>query len=306
MNLYTLYLLQHDTDDLGGLVDWGLSPGVQQAVLGADGQVEPTFAAVADQAPTLRYATRALATHLDVLGVDGLAVSASPLYAWLQRNDALGRRATGNVHTKLTVNYGLLVPRRIRAVHNAPDGAQLDAECLFVWDGTNDPAVVAEAQTLPASADEGAQEAYTIGPVSLNGTELDGVQEITVDFGNAVDVRGEKGQVWPTWTGIRAQAPTVTIRVADVGALADLGLTGQAQGATDSEIFFRRLAPGGTRVTEASAEHLKISMNAGRHHVTDVGARHGAWAEATLVLTALESGGTAPLVVDTAATIAAE
>ncbi len=303
MNLYTLYLLQHSTDDLGGVTDFGLPPGIREIMLGADGQVDPTFAAVIDQAPTLRWTSRAIQAHLDLIGQDGLAVSATPLTAWLRRNTAQGVRATGSVHTKMEINLGLAVPRQIRAAHNDPNGATIDYECIILHDGTNDPVVITEAQALPASDDEGVQQVFTCGQVSLNGTEVNGVQEIIVDFGIQVSTQGEKGLVWPTYAGIISRQPRITIRVLDPDVWADLGISGQVQAATDSEIYLRKVSAGGTRVIEATSEHIKLSMNAGRHFVDDVSGRHADWVTGSLVLTPLEEATTAPLVIDTACAI---
>ena len=104
--------------------------------------------------------------------------------------------------------------------------------------GTVSPVVRTASQSLPALAYT--REVFTLGPVKLNGTAVDGVQEVTIDFGIKEEVKAGSGALYPQLVAISEIRPRVTVRVNDESALATLGLQGVAQGATDSLIYLRK------------------------------------------------------------------
>jgi len=307
--LHTLYAVNCDmVDDVEFLIDqisdWAVSTGIAQILAGSDGAVDPTYVAVGAQAPAMSWTTSAIATVLGNLGISGLAIAADVdelgLEAWFQKITEGGTRTAGSNHVLMTMKEGIIVPR----VLNAPHGgvATLAMEAIATWDGTNDPIVIATSQALTGSPTVG--ELFTCGQVDINGTTLEAVQNITIDFGLQVFAQGSDGLVWPTFAGIMSRTPTITIRTLDAISLSTFGLSGAAQAATASLIYLRKIAEGGTRVADATAEHIKFTVEEGRIQVDAVQGSHGQPLGSDITITPTYDGSNAIMGIDTASAIA--
>ena len=79
---------------------------------------------------------------------------------------------------------------------------------LAVPCGSAAPVSFAGAQSLET---EPAGEIYTLGGVSLNGADIDTVQNVTIDFGIDVWVDGGSGLTYPTHCAIANRQPTISI-----------------------------------------------------------------------------------------------
>ncbi len=280
---------------------FGLDPGLAEMILGGDGSVYNTFVAVARQAPRASFSTTALKTALDKVPTTGLKINSDNIVEmFLQAADEGGTRKTGANHTKMAINEGLLVPRTL----NAPDGspATLSLEAVATFDGTNDPVTITTGQSLVGSPS--VSEIWTCGPVSINGSALTSVQSIDIDFGLMEMVLGSDGLVWPTYASIAKIQPIITITCLDANAINTFGLTGTAQGATDSLLFLTHCSEGGMRVANATATHIRFTIDEGRISVRSVGGSDGEPLQSVVQITPTYDGTNAPIVMNTAVAIA--
>lgn len=309
MNIHTLYAVQVATvEAVDGLFDqivsFNLDTGLENFIEGADGNIDPMYVAVKSQEPRMRFTTTALVTSLDLCGINGLKISSDEdddgLEAWFQKADEGGVRATGSNHIKLTVNEGILVPRQISASHN--ERAELEYELIITWDGTNDPIVIATSQALEGTAAVG--ELFTIGEVDINGVTLEGIKEITVDFGITEFVEGADGNVWPTYTAIKERQPLITILTNEAVALSTFGIAGVAQGATDSLIYFRKVDEGGKRVADVTEEHISIAIDEGIIQCKEISGDHNEKLGTSIEIRPTYDASNAIMVFDTTAAIA--
>ncbi len=283
--LHTLYAVDVDPVIAGDSIfidqvtDFAVSPNVQEALAGADGQVDPTYVATMGQAPRIGFSTSKLATVLAKVSaqffIKGIKIDSDVdddgLECFFQKLSEGGTREGASSHVKLTVNEGLLVPRGISAVQGGI--ATLGLETLITWDGVNNPIVIAGSQSLIGSPS--VSELYTLGPVNINGSQIDGVQGWQFDPGIVSIVRGADGLPWPTYVGIMSRVPSLIIQTTDVTVLSTFGLAGAAQGASDSVAYLRKMAEGGTRVADATAEHISFTMDAGMITVGPITGSHG-------------------------------
>jgi hypothetical protein len=291
---------------IDGVTSQNLSTGLAEAILHADGAVDPTFIGVGQQAPVASVTTTKVATVLG-LGTDTFATVGQELSAscvaefYCQQMDMGGTRTAGATHVQVAVNEGLLVPRTLAATHgNTP--ATITIEALATYDGSNNPFTLSDSTALPASIH--ADECYFLGPLKVNGTALSGLQSVTVDFGLGVEVLGENGEVFPTFAGIGTRSPRIRATVLDVGALVDLGLSGTVQGGTDSVLYFTHGVHGGTRVANATETHISITLDDGLVWVENVRGDGRGNATADVVFVPTYDGTNTIMVVDTTAAIA--
>ena len=311
MDVYTLYAVNVDIAAGEGsdiLIDqiqeFSLDPAIQHALIGADGGVYNTYVAVMGQAPVLGFTTTKIAAVLAKCGLTGLAIKADVdelgAQFWFQKLVEGGTRAAGASHLLMTVKQGIIIPRTLNAAPDAP--ATLSYEAVATYDGTNDPVVIAASQALVGSP--GVSEAFTVGKVMINGAQLEGIQNISIDFGIQLTVIKADGLVWPTYVAVMKIQPMITIGTVEIGSLNTYGLTGTAQDASDSIVYLRKLSEGGSRVADVTAEHISFTIDAGHISVQNANASQDGNAMAQVQIVPTYDGSNAPLAINTAVAIA--
>jgi len=303
---YTLsHVMVDRTTDLviAGITGLGIDPGLMEMLLAGDGLPDPQYAAVAECRPVIGFETTQVATLLaegsNTFATVGLAINASAiLKCWLHKLQEGGTRAAGASHVLLAMNEGLLVPRTLTADSG---GARLACEAVATWDGTNDPVTLADTETMLGTPL--ITEAFVHGPVNLNGSDVDGVQSIRIDFGLGLVVLSGGGEPFPRLAAIMTRVPQLAVTVSDAGILEEIGLVGKGVTASDSVAYLRKVQEGGTRVAAGTNEHIKFTVNDGRFAVRSIPQTHGAVSMAEVVIQPTWDGTNAILVVDTTSAI---
>jgi hypothetical protein len=243
-NVYTIAGVSAGGTVFKDIRDSTLSPNLQMALLGASGTGFKTFVAVQRIAPVLDFtsgdikAILAKLTNQIALAIDG------DFLLYFQKMAEGGVRSAGSTHTKGTVAKGILIPQSI----SLRDGADATITCQLIMtsaDGSTTPLALAGSQALIAAA--GAAAGWTLGPVTINGTALEGVEDVTINFGVSPQVLGASGMVYPTFAGVMSVDPSITITAASIDEFISWGLDGIVQSATDSTIEIQDMAEGGVR-----------------------------------------------------------
>lgn len=259
---FTLGCVVTSAGQINQIADHSIDPGVETVILRGDGVVDPRFAAVMAQRPMLSFTTTAIARALGYAGISGLGISGTTLDLYLQQYQDVGTRLSGANSVRARVSKGLLVPQRLTA--RSGRAAVLSYQVYAASsDGTTAPLAIAKSQTMPSVS--AFDQAFTVGPASINGTTVEAVRELEIDFGMAVRVlEPGDGDVYPTFVCLMERRPTVTLRTTNVHLL-DSAELGQwvAQGGTDSLVYLRKIDRNGTRVANGTAEHVRFSIDDG-------------------------------------------
>lgn len=295
---FTLYAASVNNTMIDQVTSFGISSGLEQFILSVDGGVDPTFAAVKSLVPKISLSTNAIASGLGVAGMNAANITSDALFYFQKLADG-GTRATGDSHLKMTVAKGMVFPRSISASHDEP--AEMSYEVLCLTDGGGAPVVIEKNQAL--SGTPVVDQLYVAGPVVINGTTLSGVKSINIDFGIKETVLASDGEVYPSFAGIMNRQPKISIDLFDLDVMADFGIAGVPQGDTDTIIYLRKVAPGGTRVADATAEHIAFTIDAGHIGIGDSDAKPGDPATAKLEITPIFDGTNDILTINTAAAI---
>jgi hypothetical protein len=275
-----------------------VDPGIETLFACADGQVDYTFAAVQQQRPILSFTSSAVARALGFCGINGLAISTA-LDFWFQKLAQGGTRSGGATSTKFTAGKGILVPKSIEA--DSDGVATIDYEMAAIsTDGLAAPLAVAVNASMPAPPST--REYFTAGPVNINGTPVPGVKGIRVDFGIELVIEGSDGEAYPTFSAIMKRKQTIVVRSVDVNLAQTLGFF-TPQGVTDSTVFLRKILAGGTRVPNATAEHVKFTIDEGMISCRPVGGRENRPQESELLIEAAFDGTNDPIAVNVASAI---
>jgi hypothetical protein len=220
-------------------------------------------------APRFTGTTCKLATFFGKVGAEGLVVALLDLYAQLT-DQTTAKRSSGSGHDKYTMATGLLLPRQLSVSQGQP--AKVTWEAIGVnAAGTTNPVIRATA-AMPAIT--GVTELFTLGPIKINGTSYEGIQDLTVDFGCTERVHVGSGAVYPQLVYLETIAPRVTIKTEDSGLIAVLTTEGVAQGTTDSLLYLRKMDKNGKRVGDATPEHICIAVDDGIWKPNEVSGSH--------------------------------
>ncbi|MBW3538771.1 MAG: hypothetical protein KY476_00725 [Planctomycetes bacterium] len=160
-------------------------------------------------------------------------------------------------HVRLRMANAFCYLRSVKASHR--QNASCELATVPTYDGVNEPIVPAGSQTL--SITPAASEFYGLGPVKLNGTTLDGVQEFDVDFGVELIEAGDASDIWNTFIAIRMIKPVITIKGFNEEHWATYGIKGTAL--TSFTAYLRRKSSDGHNVADGGGTHASISLPAG-------------------------------------------
>ena len=284
MNIYTIAAVKSDTTVITGINDQQFSPELEQIILAGSGQVDPGFVAVGRLRPSLAFTTTAIKVALAGLGGIAGKVIASDFYFWFQKIAEGGLRAGALSHVMATVVKGLIIPQTL----NMPDGQAATISYLVIMisaDGSAAPVAFAGSQSLDAGQ-AGAVAGWILGATSINGTDLDAVDNVAINFGLTPVIEGGSGLVYPTFVGIQSRKPSITISCKDVDAFVTWDLDGVIQSETDSTIQLDDLAEGGMR----GSSPIIFGIDEGMIHTTQVGASSPQSAVNAVTITPTDDG----------------
>lgn len=228
--------------------------GIESILEYPAGHIHPLFRANAKQNPSIEFTTHQLSTLLAVVGVAGASTAAINTY--FKRASATGNvaRATTS-HQRLAINSSVIYWSQIRLMHNAPSEATCTIQCNY--DGSNEPFVYTGSVAL--SGTQSAAEIFGAGPVSINGSSVPGVQEVTVSSGVQVVQEGGESELYPTFVGIQMTKPTVTIQTKEMVNWSTYGLNGTALNGSTGVVFYaRKFSANGSRVANGTTEHISF------------------------------------------------
>ena len=276
----------------------------------AGAAVTPSFRGGQSAIPDVTFTTSEIKAILD-LCTDGDGVSiadfnASQADLLYRRGDNYGSRDAIGDGTALVVRARkpAMVWTRIEA-RQGQDGT-IQVRLIPTWDGTNDPLVGVGSQSIGANLNVGVK--FTLGPVSINGSGVDGVSGWTLEQGLDLNIKAADGEIFPRFVGLRRSDPVLTVDTPDL----DLWETYKVMGTQMTALIAylrKRAADTVANVANATAEHIKFTATDNPcGMVTCEQSSGGVTDEASLSLRcALRRsvvGTTHPLTVSTAAAIA--
>lgn len=285
-----------------GITSYTMNGNVQKGIMGHDGQVDPTFAAVLEQKPDLVIRTCDLSGLIEAVGFNALPVT--ELIVWWQKGVSCGTRASGSVHLKATAALGCAVMRTIAPQHNQVCEAEVQ---IFVRssNGIADPWVWTESQALGGTI--APVDHFTLGPVYVTpdgGSRTNiPVNDWSLDPGINAEPVSNDGVSFADYVRIDKREPKFECTTPDVELVGDFPMNGVVAA---TEFFLRKISPGtaGGRVANATEEHIKFTIADGLGTMDTLQGDHGSEASAKFSLDATYNGTNAIVVIDFTAAIA--
>ena len=239
---YTVYAIGINATIIDQIQSRSFDLGHEVITLGGDGSVDDQFAAIIASRPRATLTTTAIAKALTVCGFDGLDLS-SGCDLWFQKLLSEGKRAGTLAHVKVSYSDGMLLPRRLSAQQGQVANYELEVIAV-ASDGVTAPHSITTGATLTGSPST--SEAFTLGPVSVNGSALAGVSDVGIDFGIEEHVLEADGGLYPKNVSIMKRRPKITIQTTNIAELTGSDFqVGDSIPVVDTVLTLYKLAEGG-------------------------------------------------------------
>jgi hypothetical protein len=260
--MFTLGVAVIGANQINQIESSSVAVGLAEALNYGSGAVSPRFAGIMAQQATVTLSTTGIKKALTACPLlTGIALTDADLY--FQQIAQGATRESGAKSLRARTELGLGVVRTLAVQHGG--FAMLDIELHGrSTDGIVSPLTIEKEQTMPADAR--LEEKFTLGPVSIAGTALTGVQSVSLSTGIALNMGASDGEVFSTFIGIMAVEPRITITTVNPEPIADvtIGQFRSAKQTTNTTSFYlRKMLHGGTRVPVATAEHIKFTVSEG-------------------------------------------
>jgi hypothetical protein len=224
------------------------------------GQYAPSFAAVAGVEPEATGDTTDLAAFFTVVSpIVGLGIGSGLTYTGLELYHEgkadLGGRVASLLSCKHTSSKAFLVPRSVTC-ENGGEARISFLLMLLSADGTTAPLAFTDLVTPPSVV---AAEKFTLGPVKVNGSTLNGVTGVTIDFGLTVAAGMEAGETYPKFATIEKLEPKIMVRCSDVSQDATFTPAGTAL-SSGAVVYFRKFQTSSIVYANGSAQHVSFTV----------------------------------------------
>jgi len=300
---HSLYAVQIGSTLLGGITQQRVQTGTEVRGEATSGEVYNRTQSITAQKPSANFTTLAIATALDAVGLTGVDIAGLSGYLnfYAQQHADGGTRAGAGSHRKYTIRKGIIVPRLLQVSHQ--QDATIAYDVTVTYDGVNDPITITDSVSLPTGITDA--ERFTLGPIRIGNIALAQARSFEIDFGITVQSEGAESSIWDTFASIVTIAPRLTLRGIDIEwfKAANIPLLGKAAIHTDTKIYLRKRASGGTYVADAVAQHISFTADGLAYIDTVQDANGQDPSEVMLVMPLRYDGTNAPLVINTATTI---
>lgn len=239
------------------LTDATPKPNIEVLTAMCAGDTMPQFLGGHGAKPQIDFSTPQIKTVLDACGMLGYDASAGNLDLHYRSGRKYGTRAATGLRIRM-IN-SLLWWTQLSARQNG--AAEITCSVAPAFDGTNPPMTPAGAVAVPAMSAL-PQEFYTLGPVSINGYAVAGVEEWSLDLGVKTQMKAADGESYPSWIGVESHSPVLTVKTAALAAWATTGVGGLALTALEFYLRKKKLDNAGCEAN-GSAVHVKFAATKG-------------------------------------------
>ncbi len=259
--------------NLDGVESGNADTGLTRNALEGGGQPYPSWICTLESKPTIPLTVSDMKTLLDVVNpLSGFAFPQTTVYTttdfFFTKLAASGTRAGSSAHVRARLAEGFFV---LNSISVAQGGHATASVTIYpTYDGTNLPFAYATTASLPHTPT--VDELFTLGPVKINGTTLSNVTGWTLELNPQVVVPLSDGDLYPTQISLMKVTPKFTVTTTDVAALSTYTLTGTAQTSSATEFFLRKLTKHGTRVADATEEHIMFALSSSQGQIYTTGA----------------------------------
>lgn len=213
--------------------------------------------------PLLSFTTFDLATAISAFGIGGSGgcitsdVDEPGLDLYFAKRTCAGFDAA-STHLKYNVAAGIIVPRSLNVSHR--ENATITYDVYVSSDGTNSPIVKDTGQTLPTLSTN--DDRWTVGPMSVAGTAVEGKRDITIDFNPTVTQSAADSTTFDSVVSLDNFLQRVTVQGVEPSWFDDDGtptvatLSGKTVSDSTTNIILRK-----RNTLDTATEHIRLQLN---------------------------------------------
>lgn len=285
--------------ELHAIASSDIQHGIKTMTERSAGEVWPSFLANEGQKPMVAITTKQLDILLANVPIQG--ASLSNVTAYLKQAAVTGSASRlSTVHEKCVITSCCVYWTDITLRHQGQGEAKVIIAA--VYDGTHDPFLFTGSIALPTSL--AASSYFGAGPVEINGSLVPGTQEITIESGIKLLQLGDASEEFDTFVGIETGDPSITVKTLQEVNWLTLGLRGLTLDGTNGMVCFgRKYAQGGSRVANATAQHLKFSGLNGQAIPIDKNGQNSSPCTDTLKVIFSDPNSAVPMTISTTSSI---
>ncbi len=240
----------------------------QDVVEFSSGDTAPLWSGSLSSAPNVGFTTRQCKSILDLCDPTALPTKAKTVAydghagsidVYLRKGEAFGLRTADATaeHERARLSEGFLEWTTITATQNQL--AEIACNLVAAYDGTNDPLIF--TQQAVTGLTRAVNHLFTLGPVKLNGTALDGLQGWTLTNNTNLEVIFDSGVPFPRYIGINTYSPTLACRVRNGALMRTIGTRTTA--ISSLTFYLRKLQASALAVADATEQHICFTASAG-------------------------------------------
>jgi len=194
-----------------------------------------------------------------ISGLNGLLCDETSTFQWQERSDDGVGFLTTNTHSRFTCAKGIVVPDTLTADLNS---GMAELTLRFIGLGTSDPFTKTDAVALTGTA-PGYGSGFFLASPYLNGTEIPGVQSISINFGIELQPGPSKPSTFNDLVSKIRQNPELSFTVLKADEQWTLATIGNSI-ATSFAIYLQKADPDTDRIAPGTGSHFKCSCTAGK------------------------------------------
>lgn len=282
---------------IGGITSQSIALGTEHTAVPTAGQTRAQHSEITSISPRGNITTHDVSSLLTLIGTEGAcleggAVAGFELYQLAL--EACGDIKAGSVHRKMVIPNGRIIPRSLSVSHRS--NAELTAEVIATYDGTNLPVIPAATVAAPTGLTDANR--FTLGAVTVGGVTLEGNTSLDVSFGVDIQTDGGDSDLYDTHLQVLQVKPEITITTRDVSKFAvsgAIGLTGLHGTHANSSIVLRKRV-NGTGDFSSAADSIEITFDGLISIDQATSASNNQRSEMTIKITCLDDGTNAPLI----------
>lgn len=236
----------------------------------AAGQVGPQFTGTHMASPDNRFTTTQIKDLLDVCGAGEYNIardlSGADVYTQYKAGENRNARlpddngGAGGNHLFARMQENAMIC--IESITARMGGlAEIRARLIAVYDPVagNDPLVWTADNDITVVSD--VAHLFTLGPLKLNGSWVDGIQEVELNNNIEYEEVASGGDAFTTYVGIKRYRPVLTARTRDASVLSDYGTRGTALSAMSW--FLRKKLLSNINILDATVENILFAATTG-------------------------------------------
>lgn len=254
---YKPTMAKHNATLLKGVSGQNISAGLTQHEFGGD--LDRHHVANLQSIMNASFSSTDLKSILDITALNAAQLTASNKLTLYWRQQAEGGTFTGGANDfSSAMQDGMISITSISGSHGQP--ASVSVQVNPTYDGTNNPITLSKTDTAPTEIVQ--DYAYTISKMKFGSAAGDTIplESINVNFGLDIETIGGDGEAFPSFATLRSRSPTITLTTRDLGKAFDYDFLANYDGTNDLVINFARLEPGASRFSDASSQHIEITI----------------------------------------------